>query len=130
MHMTKILWAKSPAVLWALLILGLLSVPASRIPTINIIDFDKLVHAFVFGVQAYLLDRAFRYPRPIALLNLKPEIAASIITVLYATLSELYQSLIPDRIPEVADAVANALGVLLFYVYFTIRMRLLRRQQR
>lgn len=128
--MIKILWAKLPALLWALFILGLLSLPASKIPTINIIDFDKLVHAFVFGVQAYLLDRALRYPRPIALFSLKPEIAASIITVLYATLSELYQFLIPDRIPEVADAVANALGVLLFYVYCKIKMRLLSRQQR
>ena len=108
-------WYKFPAFLWAIIIWILLTMPGKSLPSINIWNFDKLAHAGVFFLQALLLYRALMFPTPILILKkIKPFIATAVFTFLYGSLSEIYQSLIPDRTPDVKDAIANTFGLILF----------------
>ncbi len=129
--MKNLLLYKIPALLWAAFIFLLLTVPSSSLPTVHIVDIDKLAHAGVFFIQAFLLYRAFEFPKPIHLIgSIKPAYSASIITVIYATMSEVYQFFIPDRTPEILDALANSFGVILFLgMLFIWNRRMKKRDQ-
>lgn len=106
---------KAPAIFWTLFILTLLSIPGPSLPSIGIANIDKLEHAGVFFFQALFCYRAFMFPTPIFLLKkITPITATFLLTFLYGSLSEVYQSLIPDRIPDALDAAANTFGLILF----------------
>jgi len=68
---------------------------------------DKLVHAFLFGVLAYILFSAFK-ASGMALPYLGIFLASS---VAYGALSEIIQGFIPGRRADVWDFVADVLGV-------------------
>ena len=102
---------------WAAFILALLLMPGSAVPRLPVwaseLPIDKLVHAFLFFVQAYLLTftrRAFaaaRLPRgSLALICLA--------TVAYGGLTELLQTATVDRTADVADFLFDASGVAVF----------------
>ena len=95
--------ARIPAVLWALLILALCSIPGSELPDLDIVGIDKVGHFAVFFVGAFLWMQA--WPRSTARV-----LAAGIV---FAVLTEIYQGLMPllSRSPDPFDVVADALGL-------------------
>lgn len=108
---------KAPAILWAIFIFSLLTMPGKSLPSVNLWNEDKLAHAAVFCIQALLLHRAFSKPAPLTLFKkFSPLLAAAIITLVYGALSEAYQTFLPDRVPDLLDVIANSAGVLLFVI--------------
>jgi VanZ family protein len=98
-----------PAALWAVIILVLLlSPPRGEAPHwLRWPHADKLVHAVLFGVQAWLLGRAWRPSRIAA----APLAVIFLCTVIFAGLTELLQHLLPvDRTGDPADLLADAAG--------------------
>lgn len=87
-------------------------VSSSRVP-----HFDKLVHFGAFFVLAFTFHRAF----PI------PLWAGILVLTLYGVAIEIAQSLTPYRSAEIMDLVADAAGVVSYYlvhwVYQTWRQR-------
>ena len=127
--------AKAPALrralLWALLILVLLSLPSSLVVPSGsgrLLDFlpdaianairllaDKVVHVGLFAVQAVYLRRAS-----------VPPVRAATWTSLYGAATELYQAALPFRSGDVYDFAADVLGALLGVWWCHLRSRQLR----
>jgi hypothetical protein len=67
---------------------------------------DKVVHALLFGVLAFLLARSFR----LLPVFRRPLLAAFLATALYGLATEIGQETLTDRSGELADWGANLLG--------------------
>ena len=91
-----------PALAWGALIYALSSRPTTFVPLAS--GTDKLAHFAAYAVLGYLLVRAHAAAR-------WPLWAAAAVGLAYALSDELHQSFVPGRSAEVADWVADALGV-------------------
>jgi VanZ family protein len=99
------------AALWALFILVLCLIPGKDLPHpwwADLLSFDKVVHAGVFAVLAYLVHGALHgnglIPRQVMVWTLAS-------CIVYGGLLELMKgSLMRDRYAEFADFLDNAVG--------------------
>ena len=104
-----------PVGLWAGVIFALSSIPGTRLPTIDVPQSDKLVHALLYGILAGLIRRALDLTR-----GREAPVAHSLMAILLATAygisDEIHQLWTPLRTADwrdvAADAVGAALGVL------------------
>jgi VanZ family protein len=101
--------ARGLAVAWGLVLLALTSWPSPPdVPVVSEIpNFDKVVHAVLYGVEGFLLFFAIRWParRP------SPWLAALVVggaLAVWGTLDELHQAWIPGRSMEAGDALTDA----------------------
>lgn len=115
-------------IIWALFILILCSIPGRDIPSISFLDlisFDKLVHAGMFLVLMVLLAKGFSLQYTISIIKNRYLFFSFIISVFYGGLLEIFQNLFfTERTADVFDFIANSLGVLLglfFYDYLNRR---------
>lgn len=111
-----------PGIAWFLIVLVLICLPGSDIPTVetwlNDIYFDKWVHAGLFAVLTLL----FIYPvsKTGLALPLKKNIAVkiAIAAVTWALTTEFIQMFfIPDRSFDAFDWLSDSLGILLAYAW-------------
>jgi VanZ family protein len=103
--------AKRAAFFWGLLLITLTSWPRPpAIPVVSSIpDFDKVIHALLYGVEAFLLYRAIRWrdrpgfslPRVLAIVG---------IMAVWGVLDEVHQYWIPGRSVEATDVMADVIG--------------------
>jgi VanZ family protein len=93
-------WA--PAVVWAVLLLAVSSRPSVPVDLDG--GRDKIAHFLAYLVFGVLLARAVA--RRGAFLG------AVALGLAFAVVDELFQGLIPGRVPDVSDWVADAAGVL------------------
>ncbi len=78
-------------------------------PTPSLPGLDKLVHAGVYALLAFLAARAFAtLPRPCAPRTLAW--AAAVFAVCYGLSDEVHQAFVPERTADIGDLVADALG--------------------
>jgi len=105
-----------PAILWAMLIFGLSSIPGLSTPEIGIKPTDKLAHLVEFGIFGYLITRAFYHSN----FSLRRYSIALGITlgILYALSDEFHQSFVPGRDVSLGDIIADSLGVVLAQIMF------------
>jgi VanZ family protein len=98
-----------PALLWAGLIFGLSSIPGTRLPTVDLPQADKIVHALVYAVLGALILRALEAGRP---LRRRPAtlLLAIALATLYGVSDELHQLGTPGRSSDWQDVAADALG--------------------
>src|SRR4051794_28594201 len=100
--------ARILAVAWAVLMLALTSWPTPpEVPVVSSIpNFDKVVHALLYGILGFLASFAVAWPagerRPI----LRALFIAGAVA-LWGTLDEIHQAWIPGRSMELADAVTD-----------------------
>ena len=96
-----------PPLLWAVLLLGIGSIPDVRAPA-STLPLDKLAHLLLYGVLGVLLGRAWhrtgRRPALTVLLGLG---------LLTGALDEGNQARVPGRSADPADWLMDALGVTL-----------------
>ncbi|WP_457652902.1 VanZ family protein [Rhodocaloribacter sp.] len=103
---------------WTLAIVVALSIPGESLPDVPVLGFDKLVHLAIFAVFGWLWMAALEAPLRARTWGV---LAAGL---LFAALSEVYQgTLIPGRIGDVYDAVANALGLVAAVLVYRSRLR-------
>ena len=102
-----------PAILWAVIILISMSLPAQYIPKVKIFGYDKIAHIGVFFVFGILIYRSIinweHKPRSI----LKSLILMLFFVMVFGCVSELYQHFIPGRTPDIFDFIADSIGGLL-----------------
>jgi len=111
-----------PALLWALVIFVIVSVPASSIPStgrLNIPHIDKIVHFFIFFVLGALTIRGFQKRKYSGSKGVAISLA---ICILYGMGTEYLQyCCLDDRHGNLADVAANSFGtvfgVLLMMIY-------------
>lgn len=120
---TSFIFRRVPAILVALLILYLSSRSTLPVPLPSLLGADKLAHFAAFAVLSFFACfwiSAERWKgRPVFFF-----FAVVIVVSLYGVLDEFHQSFVPNRIPSVADWVADTLGAA--FGAFVFR-RLLRR---
>lgn len=96
------------AIIWSLLILVLLSIPGTNVPSLSIWDYDKVGHAGMFFILVLFWMNA------VAAKSLRAMSLIVICGVLLAPLSEVYQSVLPfGRQGDINDALADVAGVVL-----------------
>jgi VanZ family protein len=103
--------ARLLAAAWGLFLLALTSWPSPpEVPVVSSIpNFDKLVHAVLYGVEGFLLYFAIRWPPPRRFSWLRALAVGGTLAV-WGTLDELHQAWIPGRSMEAADAVTDAVA--------------------
>ncbi len=108
--------------LWALLILFLCGMPGSDIPHISFLEllsFDKFVHAGIFFVLFLLMARGFELQSNYGFLQRSPLAYAFLISVIYGGLLEVMQDLVfEERSADVFDFIANSFGCLLGLLFY------------
>lgn len=105
------------AMLWALLILILCGIPGRDIPHISFLEllsFDKFVHAGIFFVLILLSIRGFLLQNTFNKLQHNSKIIALVICVSYGGLLEIMQGTIfEERSADIYDFIANSFGCIL-----------------
>ena len=115
-----------PGVAWFFLVLILICLPGSKIPTVetwlNDIYFDKWVHAGLFGVLSFL----FIYPVAKSSLadpvKKNTSIKIAIAAIIWGLTTEFIQKFfIPERSFDIADWAADSFGILSAYIFCYIK---------
>ncbi len=123
-----------PAALWAVVIMVLLSLPPndySEWSWRDVIPYaDKWVHAFLFGVQAFLLayglKRVWSVKRFFIII-----LTAALLSGVYGIATEILQALFfTGREADIWDAVADLAGVCAGIAVFLFGRRLILRSER
>jgi VanZ family protein len=98
----------SPTLAYMLLIWGLSSIPRTA-PVVIVPMQDKVVHLVEYAVLAILYCYSIARTRP---MWQKPLVMALsvLLAALWGAVDEWHQSFVPNRSPDVMDAVADALG--------------------
>src|SRR4051812_22939500 len=105
------------AMLWALLILILCGIPGRDIPHISFLEllsFDKFVHAGIFFVLLLLTVRGFLLQTRYEKLRNNSRVFAACICIAYGGSLEIMQgTLFSERSADVYDFIANSFGCLM-----------------
>lgn len=102
-----------PCIAWGALILTATSLPGALFTGAPIIPgADKVVHATMYGVFAFLLGRAFAQPHRAAHIAGAPGHVALVLigVALFAAADEWHQQFVPGRSTELADWLADMAG--------------------
>ena len=103
-----------PTITWSLIILILCGIPGRDIPHISFLEmlsFDKWVHAGIFFVLALLAVRGFRLQQKSAALKKHASRIALALCISYGGLLEIMQgTLFEERSADVYDFIANSVG--------------------
>jgi len=95
------------ALVWSVLVLVSLVLPGSSVPQADLLEYDKVVHALLFGVGVFLWLRV-----PWSSPSARRVIVLG--ALLFAPVSELMQAMIGrGRAADPWDAVADVIGVVL-----------------
>jgi len=110
------------AMLWALLILILCGIPGKDIPHISFLEllsFDKFVHASIFLVLISLAIRGFIVQTKYVFLNKHSKDTALYICITYGGLLEIMQgTFFSERSADVYDFIANSFGCIIGFVIY------------
>jgi len=98
--------------LWWIAMFVVTSIPGDSLPTVDMIGFDKVVHASIYGILALLLAVALT-KRGIE--GFKRAALIVVIGLAYSIFDELHQPFV-GRTCSIYDIVANSIGILLVAV--------------
>jgi VanZ family protein len=118
--------------LWALIILILCGIPGKDIPHISFLEllsFDKLVHAGVFFVLVLLMIRGLVVQTSYSWMQRRAAAAAGMICVIYGGALEVMQETMFDgRSADVYDFIANSFGCIAgLWLYKLVERKILAR---
>jgi len=110
------------AFLWALFIAFLCGIPGRDLPHISFLEllaFDKWVHAGVFFVLFVLPARGFLLQASVGVFHASPRSWALLLCVVYGGVLELLQDAVfEERSADLYDFIANSAGCLLGLALF------------
>lgn len=109
-----------PAIVWAVLILAVSSIPGLSTPSLGFSMADKTVHFTEYFILGYLTARAISsfIKEPLKIFWI-----SSAITSAYGILDEFHQLLIPGRTTEGLDMIADILGSIIAAALFAGKLR-------
>ncbi len=115
--------------LWALIILVLCGIPGRDIPHISFLEllsFDKFVHAGIFFVLILLTVRGFLMQSRFKALQKKSKWIAFVLCVIYGGSLEILQGTVFEgRSADVFDFIANGFGCAMGLLFYKQAERLL-----
>ncbi|HEY6159876.1 MAG TPA: VanZ family protein [Bacteroidia bacterium] len=118
MFFSKLKWAFA----WAVLIFILCSIPGHDLPHVSFLEllqFDKFVHAGIFFVLMLLLTRGFLLLDDLPLLKRNAKIFALVICVSYGGSLEIMQgAFFVDRTADIYDFIANSFGAGMAFICY------------
>jgi len=119
--LVKSLKILTPPIVWALFIAFLCGLPGKDLPHITFLEllsFDKLVHAFIFFVLVVLIYRAARKTP-----NRKNAMVYALcLSIPYGGILEIMQQeLFEDRTADLFDFIANTFGCLIAWTYISVK---------
>ena len=117
---------QGPAIAWALLIFILSSMPDVPVPKLKIELEDKILHVIAYTVLGYLTARALFYQARFPGWREKLLFIAISLGIFYGLSDEIHQYFVPGRVADVADLIADGIGVILGVMVFRYRASLLR----
>ena len=79
----------------------------------------KSAHLTEFAILFFLLRWALADLNPLERWNLRPQVVALVITVLYAASDEWHQSFVPGRSASLGDVLIDSAGAALAWVLWT-----------
>lgn len=110
------------AMLWALFIFILCGIPGKDIPHISFLEllsFDKFVHAGIFFVMLLLTVRGFLVQSKFPQLKKLAKFTALLICIIYGGSLEIMQgTLFVDRSADIFDFIANTFGAAMGAVFY------------
>ena len=112
-----------PAILWAVLMFVLSSIPGVTLPDLKFVPSDKAVHVFAYFILCALSYRALLYQDRFPVLARRSLAIAVISSILYGISDEFHQSFVPNREASAFDLAADSIGALLFLSYAVLRSR-------
>lgn len=89
------------------------SFPAVELPKVELISFDKVVHAGVFGFLAALAYISFINLNPDSAFAGSPYLWSGIVCIIYGASDEIHQYFVPNRSSELQDWLADIAGILI-----------------
>ncbi|MCX6142697.1 MAG: VanZ family protein [Ignavibacteriales bacterium] len=84
---------------------------------------DKIVHAGVFFVLCWLVQRAFYHQEAFPQLKKSSFLGAFIFSCVYGILDEFHQDFLPDQSSNIYDPLAGAGGALLYIAIASMMSR-------
>lgn len=113
--MKRFLWIHGPAILWAMLIFILSSLPSLKPPNLGFSMQDKLSHLIEYGIFGVFLQRSFTslYGN-----SLKSYLLAFLVGTAYAGLDEVHQTFVEGRSADFGDYCADTVGIVLSQLVF------------
>ena len=102
--------AWTPAAVWAGVIFGLSSIPGTAIPKVGLWQFDKVVHAGIYGVLGALC--VLGLARTTSLGRARLWVLAALLATAYGVTDELHQRWTPRRSSDPRDVAADGVGAL------------------
>ena len=111
----------APGLAWTALIFGLSVMPAVNLPETwaDLLSWDKLAHAAIYGIQTWLLLRGLLAAGH---LNGGPILTVLAFSIGFGAAMEVVQwAFFPGRYFELTDIIANTVGTLLGWLIFTKR---------
>jgi len=97
----------APAVIWAVVILSVSSLPKLRAPSLGIPFSDKIFHGTEYLILAMLTLRSFVMLRG---LNGKTILMVLALCGAFGILDEIHQSFVPGRDCNLGDILADSIG--------------------
>lgn len=104
--------------LWTAIIFVIIGLPGYAIPSLpglNLVNFDKFIHALIFGIHTFLAFSAIKFSqqRLTGFFYHHPVFLVLLSGTLLAGCSELFQSwFFIQRSADVGDFIANSVGIL------------------
>jgi len=97
------------AILWAIVIFALSSIPGRSLPEVPALHYDKVIHAFIYAVLGGFCCLALppSVPRRFAIPG------AALMVTAYGLTDEFHQLFVAGRSADLYDVVADACGGLL-----------------
>jgi VanZ family protein len=122
-----IVFYHAPPWVWALAIFVASSIPATYLPKIVLLSPDKLLHAAVFFVLAWLIYRSIAASRSTSWIRTHALTVTFLDSIVYAFFDEAHQHFVPGRVVDPFDVAADVVGISLFVLairtVFRIRTR-------
>ena len=109
----KIKFYKILFITWSVILFTLTSIPKLSVPTHQIVNFDKLAHAFVYLIFAWLF--ILMHKRTDLQQTLRKLL---IIATIVPLADELHQIPIPGRMFSVWDILADLIGFLIIIIIY------------
>lgn len=114
----KLAWtphtARRLAVLYALILIAVSSLPGFKLPNLTKGNLDKALHAAEYAILGYLVARGWG-PFRGGLRMAAREWLPFVILLLFAAADEYHQAWIPGRFAEWSDWLADVSGILIGY---------------
>lgn len=113
-----------PAILWTVIVLLLTGLPGNVMPEVprflDLFQPDKLVHIFIFGLWVVLAAYGTTELKIRKGLLKNASLFSAVLGMIFGGITEILQySVIPQRSGNIYDFIADAVGCLLGYIFFT-----------